>query len=412
MPSQWYCFTDDEAGPYTFRELAVLIAQGELRPTDLVRRAETQTWQQVDAVFGLLRAAGEMQQQTASRFARQSGGVIGSQLIAVCERLLPQGPGERLIGGLSLLLILACLGELTWLRRQRPSRFPRAPRMGLVMQVPSRLHQLRPPTPAVPTVPGLPLHEPVSVPGFERTSWLKSPTLSADLLTIVYAGFAGPQQLDDLIIAQRTNVAQPFENHRPVYAVNSPAREAHPTLSPDGLELIFTRLGQPATLWHSRRPHLQAEFTTAKPLNLLNDPAPEQHHDAPQFLDAKTIRVTLGDQEFQDRTQWYATREGSGAFRLTTPVPIQNRWPRYYFTQRGRRAYLPTEAGIKVTALSPRSRLFEEPEVLLGPEIVGPKLTANDDTIWVSPAEDIIFYCGPGTNPADQNSFRLWMVRF
>jgi len=410
MPSKWYCFTDDEHGPYTFHELAGMLAREQLLPADLVRRSESQDWQRADAVLGLQREANRIKDRGASRASRAGTG-FGQWMIRKSEKYVSQIPGECLVAGVAVLAMVCLLGQLAWLWASRPPQFPKAPVAGVVMDGPSRLTQLAPNPPARPTLPDLPVRTPRIVPGFERLYWLKSPTLSDDLLTIVYVGYVGEKLLDDLVIAERRTVAEPFSNHQFLSLVNSELREAHPALSPDGLELAFCRLGAPSTVWISRRSDRTSSFGKPKALKLSPAPAADQHLDAPQFIDSKTIRVTIGDQSFQNRRQHMATREGEAGFRLGSALATMNPWPRYFLTSKGRRAFLPAEDGLRVTAFSSRVRQFEEPELLFGTDVVGTGLASADDTIWVAPREDVIFYCGPGREPDDPASRRLWMIR-
>jgi len=410
VASQWYCLTDDEEGPFTFQELAQRLAQGELLASDLVRRQESSDWQRADAVFGLMRAARQISPQSRSPSAPAMG-ILGRWLLRCCERLFPDFPPERLLAGVSLLFLLIMAGEVLWIWSQRPTRFPAPPARGVVLQGPDRLQQLRPPAPAVPTLPQLAPGVPIIVPGFEQLHWLKSPALSADLLTIVYIGYAGADQLDDLMIAQRTQVHEPFRHHRPISQLNSPLREAHPALSPDGKELIFSRLAEPTSLWIARRDDRDSPFAPPRQLELRNDPQQDRHHDAAHYLGPQMLCVTVSDVEFKDRQPWLVTRTSTGAFQRTSPLSLINPWPRYFFTAGGKRAFLPTPDGLQVTARSRRNSLFEDPELLFGPDVVGPDLTANDDTLWVAPAEDVLFYCGPGPQPVSTGTRRLWMIR-
>jgi len=412
VASQWYCFTDDEEGPFTFEELARKIAGEELLPADLVRRSESSQWQRVDTVFGLMRAAQQTRSKIALSRRSPSHSPLGQSLVQLCRSVFPYLPPEKTLMGASLGCVLLCLLEVTWLWYRQPERFPVPPPGGIVVLAPDRLEQLRPPAPLTPTVPGLPPGHPELVPGFEEVDWMKSPTLSADLLTIVYIGYAGDEHLDDLVMAERARVDAPFQNHRPLRGINSSLREAHPTLSPDGKQLVFTRLETPSTLWITRRDRTDVPFSAPKKLVLQNGPPAELHHDAPQFLDARNLYFTASDQKFTQRMQWTALQQGGDILRVLAPISVNNPWPRFFFTARGKRAFLPTPNGICITAWSRRTGQFEDPELLIGVDVTGPDLTVNDDTLWVTPKEDIVFYCGPGPQPAPASRRQLWMLRF
>jgi hypothetical protein len=96
---------------------------------------------------------------------------------------------------------------------------------------------------------------------------------------------------------------------------------------------------------------------------------------------------------------------------MTKPLPLPDPWPRYFITAAGRRAYFPAADGIRLTALDVRQAQYLPSEILLTTDAVGPDLTKYDDTLWVSPREDLIFYCGPGPARLQQQGHRLWMVR-
>lgn len=411
MASQWYCLTDDEEGPFTFNELARRLARGELLSGDLVRRQESSEWRRADAVFGLMRAARQISTSTALARSSVSTGWLGRMLLGVCQRMFPSLEAEQLLIGVSLLFVLIFAVEVLWYWTRWPAKFPAPSAKGIIIHGPDRLQQLRPAVPPLPTLASLQRGVPTIVPGFERVHWMKSPALSADLLTVVYVGYAGTGQLDDLMIAERGQPTGPFRNHRPLRALNSAEREAHPALSPDGRELIFSRLGNPAGLWISRREDRNSPFSPPRRLVLKNDPDQDRHHDAPHYLGPQLLCVTISDVDFKERQQWLIMRDSSGGFVRTSAVSLVNPWPRYFLTAGGKRAFLPTPDGLQVTARGHRSRPFEEPEILFPTETTGPDLTASDDTIWVTPAEDIIFYCGPGPHTESKEGRRFWMIR-
>lgn len=408
MPSQWYAFTDEESGPYTFRELAEQIADEELLPSDLVRRAESTQWQRVDAVVGLMRAAHQARQRRNQKRSHQNhhqGAVRGRWTV------LNRPPREQILLTFSVAGLLTCAIVWGWRWWQSPPRFPSAPPGGIVMQAPSPLLQMLPSLPATPTIPNLPKGTPVPVPGFEQVPWLKSPTLSADLLTIVYVAWSGDLSLDELLIADRKRIDEPFTNHRPVIAARSPDREAHPTLSPDGEELMFVRLGSPHQIWISHRSASTREFESATPVQLIGTFPSDHHQDAPQFVAQNTVRVTISAPSFQERTQYLAHRIDRQRWKLGPVLPFQNPWPRYYLNSSADRAVLPTESGLMITARSRKMPFFEQPVSLFDAEVTGRDLIENDDTIWVSPKEDVIFFTSAGSKSEPGQSRRLWMIR-
>jgi hypothetical protein len=362
-------------------------------------------------VRGLLHTARQIQRGgqawPGSSFAESRS----SPLQQIIQRWLPAVDARWLVGALSGAAVLLLCGQALGLWWRSPPRFPDGGQLP-ALNVPSRLAQLRPNPPSTPTIPGLTLNQPVPVPGFGNVYWLKSPALSADLLSIVYVTYSGEQTLDDLFIAERSDIARPFQNHRPIAATLAPGRAAHPALSPDGLELIYAELGAPGKLWHARRTSRKSEFAAPVELKVSGLDVSGQHCDAPQFLEPHLIRFAVGDVEFHERRQVYARRSSaSRPFQITGQMAIANGWPRYFVAGGGRRAYFAAPDGINITALFPRSQQFVPPEPLLAPAILGADCHDHDDMLWVAPKEDVIFYCSGGVPPDGKNR-RLWMVRF
>jgi len=321
------------------------------------------------------------------------------------------GSLRRVLLGGALCGICWLLVTLVWGWWTRPAKFPTGPGGPPVVNVPSRLQQFRPVMPAAPSVPGLVRGTPAPVPGFENIPWMKSPTLSADLKSIVYVTYAGEVRLDDLVLSERDSITGRFTGHQVITSLSSPDREAHPALSPDGLELIFVRLKEPAELWVARRSQRGAEFGPPRRWQPQGDDFPEEHHDAPQFLDSQTALYAVSDAGFTHRRHFLARRSGPGApFLVQRELSFANPWPRYFVTDQGRRAFCPSEQGIELT-VSPRGTgEFLPAEVLLPQHTLGQNLTKFDDTFWVAPREDVIFFCGESGLKAFAGH-RLWMVR-
>ncbi|WP_437190836.1 DUF4339 domain-containing protein [Planctomicrobium sp. SH527] len=56
LKSRWYCFTDDEIGPFTLREVVQQFSRGALQPGDLVRRETELEWERIEAVAEITQA--------------------------------------------------------------------------------------------------------------------------------------------------------------------------------------------------------------------------------------------------------------------------------------------------------------------------------------------------------------------
>lgn len=416
MAAQWYSFTDEERGPVAFSELAAMVADGRLREADLVRRAESSEWQRVDAVPGLMRAASQPARPRTAPSAKSKPAPLTASPVPA----RPAGPGwkewwtgPRLAAGVGVLCMLFAVGLLVRYILSRPERFPETRTVTIERETPALLDQMRAPPPKRPTLPDLPQGVPITVPGFENIPWLKSPTLSDDLKTIVYVTYRGEKTLDDLMMATRAETSLPFIEHRAIEATVTGSRESHPTLSPNGLELIYAIAGTPSTLFRVRRADAASEFTGPERVQIEGDPFDGLHHDAPQFIDPLTLVFTTYDADYKQRSLVLAKRTSpTTGFAYVDTLPVADPWPRYAFSRRLTRAYYPKDKGIFLTARHPGTKEFVSPELLVTADITGPDLSIFDDTIWLSPAEDVVFYCSPGSDPARAKDHRLWMLRF
>ncbi|MCA8996736.1 MAG: DUF4339 domain-containing protein [Planctomycetaceae bacterium] len=410
MPSQWYCFTDDEQGPYSFSELARLVSSGELIDSDLVRRAESEDWQRVDEVVGLKRASLQTDESREMRQARQLNGAFSVEQMPEKEKL-PFWTRDRIIAAGTGTCILF-LGFQIWrLVFNGPKSFPESQRVTIEQHTPQRIEQMRPPAPRVPSLPGISTVVPAPVPGFDDVPWLKSPTLSHDWNSIVYVTYSGEDTTDDLMIATRSKRTEPFSDHHPIETTVTPLRESHPTISPDGRELIFVSGDSPATLMRVSRESPDFEFGPAEAFAIQDDPFRGFHHDAPQFIDEKTLVFTTYDGEYRQRSYALAGRENvNESFQYLDTLPVADPQPRYTFGPRTSRGYFLTDSGLFLTARHPATGQFVAPELMIPAEKLGTRLTEFDGTIWVSPQEDVLFYCSPGRNPENTEDYRLWMI--
>ncbi|WP_437228093.1 DUF4339 domain-containing protein [Planctomicrobium sp. SH661] len=393
--SEWYVFTDEESGPHTFQQLAERLARGDLMDTDLVRHQDLPEWQRVDQRPDLLQAANVLRHRNESS-GRES-------LSGLPRRFLSSRRG---LAGLTLLMILLVIGW-SW----NPFRSRHGPPVRGAAEIEwgrrSRLEQ----SPATASDPSESVSDQRTiVPGFEPVSWVKSPTLSADMLTIVYVADAGKTQQEDLFIAERASVSDPFTHHRPVVHANSEQREVQPTLSPDGLELIFVRRGKSSTLWYSRRNSRSQMFANARPLVLMDDPAPGSHQTAPQFIDDRTIQFTVTQPGSRHQSRWFASRLDAERFQMTEPVPETGFRSTFFINHDRTRAYCQTQAGVMVEFYNPTTRVFDSPVTLIPTDRLTVKESDADDSIWVSPDEDVVYFSAPELGADHQSGRRLWKM--
>ncbi|MCA9263835.1 MAG: PD40 domain-containing protein, partial [Planctomycetales bacterium] len=96
-----------------------------------------------------------------------------------------------------------------------------------------------------------------------------SPSLSPDGLTLVYdrVPLGGDR---DLYIATRSSISEPFGAPEPIAALNTSSNEAHPSISSDGLFLFYAReVGQPNStfdIWVANRNSVDESFSNPRPL--------------------------------------------------------------------------------------------------------------------------------------------------
>lgn len=422
MPSQWYRNeSGHDSGPFTFEELVAQVRSGALTGEDLVRRSEEKRWQRVEEVVGLMRAARISGNSTSP--VRRPASAARSAAERTPEEHAPEREASarwwrepltrdqlyrRALPGTVLAIALVFGLSWWWTRPPRPPQVPAA-RMEVV--IPSRIEQMRPRRPKSPTISGLPDDEPAPVPGLENVRWATGPTLSADLKTIVYVTYRGAETQDDLIISERDSPEASFRSPVPIGTCAGPNKESYPTLSHDGLELIYSELGKPNRLMISQRSSRQDEFPSPKPLVIEGADFSALHVDGGQFLSPTRIRFATSDQSFTERTQWVAERDApTSAFRIVGKLPFSNPWPRYFVTPNQQRAYYPSEDGVFLTALETSIGEFVIPERLVSAEVMGPNPSRFDSPLWIAPNEDLVVFCSAGKEQPDSKDNRLWML--
>ena len=120
----------------------------------------------------------------------------------------------------------------------------------------------------------------------------RSPTLSADALTVVFASKRTGTGEGDLFIASRPDLSSPFSAPVRIDAASSPADESGAELSADGLTLYFhsARDGFEQA-YVAKRPRLDAPFGSAVPLTGLAGMVAMAPNPTP---DERTLYFTAG----------------------------------------------------------------------------------------------------------------------
>lgn len=99
------------------------------------------------------------------------------------------------------------------------------------------------------------------------------PTLSGDGLELIFqSNRSGATGCSDLWRAKRASTVAPFDAPSPLDGVNTTMCEGGPTMRADGLELLFHRdnMSAPSTIWRATRPTKADPFGTPTEVTELN----------------------------------------------------------------------------------------------------------------------------------------------
>jgi hypothetical protein len=432
MADYIYQFNGKERGPVSFAELAAQIAAGKVTADSLVRSQDSHDWTAAEDIPGLFRAAKKIAttlpdatlnvatdaanvqpEAKAERTRKTKSNSEVQNRLAIAPAQDPPtnaSPVSTLrISPFTILLSLVILGfglyfGNKWLSNRQ--RFPSPPTIGSSAGTELPLQDMRVPAPNPPTL-DIPVGKPLPVPGLENEYWVSSPTLSHDLKKIVYLKPVGRQ--DDLYLAQRASKEIAFQ--KPVRLKCSTAvNEQFCSLSPDGTQLLFTVQEQPTRLYIATSVD---DFATSKLVVLTGIDVSMDNVDNAEWLSNTTIKFAVGDPTYTRRSQHVAERsETDGSFVVTLQLPLQNPWPRMWFSAKLERAYFANATGISLTAPKLQVAEFGLGLLLMDAATIGPIDEAMDDPVFVVPQEDIVFYSGSGSVSGKVPAPRLWMIRF
>ena len=279
-----------------------------------------------------------------------------------------------------------------------------------------------PPAPAKASVPGLGFGVPRKVPGLEQVRDAADPALSADLKTIVLSGRrGGPDGNLDLFMAARDDVKRPFGTPLTMYGCDSDDSETCPSLTFDGLDLVFLRGGKP---YFARRGTSKEPFAPPSPLDIPGV-------GLPLTGPIDTLQLSADGLSLAIKTDGppllhLATRPSRDApFEKATPLPVWYPWAINAFSADLLRDYASNDDGLAIGSRRGLKDRFGMPGLiqLLMPRRVGPII----GRFWIAPAEDVLIYSSTGPPPprspqskqitipakaADDAYRSLWMVRF
>lgn len=421
MAGQWYVSqSGEDRGPYTLEELTALVQKGELTPDDSLRKEGSNLYIGASRLKGLFpvvaaqptdssdappdpRAAADHRQLTA---AARSSGDPESWMSRFSTSLLLMGGAAALIVGIGLALWI----ESAW-RMRESRRFPvRADlsRAAPVSEmVKARLDMLRPPRPEKPSISGLEIGVPVAIPGLDGVSEGFSPTLSDNMKRIVFAALSTGGY--DLFEARRSEITKPFEAPKQITSCTTPEVEAYPSLSQDGLKLLFLRSDSTPKLMLSQRASLSEEFDAPVEIAVEGlDPVPERI-GYPQFY-GMVRAVIFAWHGTSSPPQFHLAEisSSSNAWTVAEELPFPNSYPPYRLCNNGLRAYYGWKEGLWFVVRKRVTDDFSLEIEMLPSTDTGP----IDGPVWISPQEDVAFYCSPGPGRELGQGRSLWMVRF
>ncbi len=314
---------------------------------------------------------------------------------------LPADQRWKLAVTVAALCVTAIVGSRVTF--QGPEQFPKRisgppPVKGADMDSP----RLPPPPPKL-SVPGLVAGISRKLRGLEEVTDIVDFTLSADLRILVFSRDVGPPGGSNLFLTTRKGAADTFAKPQPMGAVNTKESERSPSLSRDGLELIFLRGGQPFV---TSRPSRSERFRTPEPLPIPGVDPERESVDSPQiFADGLSVsfRVRAKQNNAANTPPRYVIAERaatSSFFERTDPVEVWRPRVVNVFSADQLRNYIGLDGGLSLSTRRGLNAKFGAPGLIqkLTPSKVGP----IDGAFWITPQEDVLFFCSPGPEPEKQ----------
>jgi hypothetical protein len=174
--------------------------------------------------------------------------------------------------------------------------------------------------------PSMPFDPPVVVPGLsDSTMSVESLRLSPDELTAYFSasGRTDTVGFDDIYTATRETPSSTFHNIAPILGsgINTPDEELDPTISGDGLTLLFARgrpMGDPVDLYYATRPMTSVPFIDVALVPNVNDPNSRYHAFPYLREDGEILYFASGNAAL-----YWAKRQGFGSNAgYSSPMPI------------------------------------------------------------------------------------------
>jgi hypothetical protein len=273
------------------------------------------------------------------------------------------------------------------------------------------------PKPASSSIPGQRVGQPRSIPGLEPFEGY-APTLNAKLTQIVFAVPSSAQNSPDfdLYLASRDKPMDAFQSPLRLDACSSSDDECDPTLSPDGLELVFVRTDSSGStsLMRSIRRSLSDSFSEPQALTVSDLPSGIGiEYDSPQLVTNGgnlIVRVTTTASDGSRKTSFQVHRAAfERPFESAKPLPVFVDQARHFLTGGGVRAFVSQRYAIQLCCRPSLDAPFSAPGRL--DALNAARIGMTEGPIWVSPAEDFAFYCVTVANRSHQQCRYLRQVR-
>ena len=109
------------------------------------------------------------------------------------------------------------------------------------------------------------------------------------------------------------------------------------------------------------------------------------------------------------RTIFRTSRAQRGEeFAAFEPVEFPDGRPPYFVSPDGLRAYFGSPEGLYLAVRVTVHKTFRNPVLFVRASACGP----IEGPVWLTPAEDVVFYCSPGPGQAPGSARRMWMMQF
>ena len=429
MALKWYCKgKKKDYGPFSFQDLVKFIRAGRLTEDHLVKREHSTRWMKARDVVGLFQVAirpegrvyagpEEARQEESDDATSDSRSTTDSDskllelaAAAVREPHYPSGrkrlvTRRRVVFALTTAVLLVATAVFG-LRARENRRFPRsAADEGVQSEYTLELLRITPPEPV--SVPGLEVGVPELVPGLQSVGDIYCLCLSADLKTLAFSGAKTINDTHDLYITSRGSILVPFDEPVRVDNCSSDAWEINPCLSADGLELFFVRPESREHFFRSARSGAHSDFGPPLPWPKRGSDSTLYKVGYPRLMGADRL-IFNAEAEGERHFVFMAKREKSGKLfgspRLTYLLLTE---ARSIVSADGMRAYYGTSDGLFLSGRQSEKEGFSRGFEILPAETTGPVETP----VWMTPQEDVIFYCSPGPDEEPGTARKAWLVR-